>query len=83
VALVYDSCPHCGKTVIRGAMRCLGCGKILKTAEEQAVSIEKLRKSVKKNSWKGMIRVILLFSGMILLYFYFSEQLHILLDTLF
>ena len=40
-----ESCPHCGKPIIKGAMRCMGCGKILKTAAEQQRSIDRYKET--------------------------------------
>ncbi|MEE9615069.1 MAG: hypothetical protein V3W31_09025 [Thermodesulfobacteriota bacterium] len=45
-----ESCPFCGNTIMKGAMRCPGCGKILKTAEEQEASYRRLKESQKKSS---------------------------------
>lgn len=35
------NCPHCGQEIMKGAMRCPSCSKILKTAEEQLASVER------------------------------------------
>jgi uncharacterized membrane protein YvbJ len=75
MALSYDRCPHCGQTVIKGAMRCLSCGKILKTAEEQAVSIERLKKSKKKVSLKSFLRFIFYLGVIVVLFYVFSEEI--------
>jgi uncharacterized membrane protein YvbJ len=75
MAISYDSCPHCGKTVIKGAMRCLGCGKILKTAEEQAASIERLKQSKKKMQFMGIVKFVLFIIVILVLYYVFSEEI--------
>jgi uncharacterized membrane protein YvbJ len=75
MAISYDSCPHCGQTVIKGAMRCLGCGKILKTAEEQAASIERLKKSKKKMQFMSIVKFVLFIIVIIVLYYVFSEEI--------
>lgn len=46
----FEACPYCGKKIMKGAMRCMACGKILKTAEEQQASIERY-KQAKQTDW--------------------------------
>jgi len=75
MAIRYDNCPHCGQTIIKGAMRCLSCGKILKTAEEQAASIERLKKSKKQMPLKGILKFIFFIISIIVLYFIFSDEI--------
>ncbi len=70
----FVNCPYCSKTVIKGAMRCVACGKTLQTPEEQIDTIEKLQ-SKKKFNMKRFLN----YTGMIIilgiLYYYFSERL--------
>jgi uncharacterized membrane protein YvbJ len=69
-----ENCPYCSKTVMKGAMRCVACGKILQTPEEQIAAIEKLQSKQKFN-----INRLLNYTVMIIilgvLYYYFSERL--------
>lgn len=83
MAIIYDRCPHCGQTVIKGAMRCLSCGKILKTAEEQAASIERLKKSKKKLPLKSILKFVFFIIVILVLYYVFSEEIAELLDRYF
>ncbi|MEW6600560.1 MAG: hypothetical protein AB1499_06280 [Nitrospirota bacterium] len=39
----FDNCPYCGRTVIKGAMRCVACGRPLQTPAEQVAIIERLQ----------------------------------------
>jgi hypothetical protein len=59
---------------MKGAMRCVACGKILQTPEEQIAAIEKLQSKQKFN-----INRLLNYTVMIIilgvLYYYFSERL--------
>jgi uncharacterized membrane protein YvbJ len=73
--LNYDTCPYCGQKVLSGAMRCVGCGKILKTAEEQAESIEKLKVSQKKFKIRGYIKFAIFLTALGIIYHYFSEEI--------
>ena len=50
------ACPHCGKQIMQGAMRCPGCGKILKTADEQQASIDRFKD---KNEGNGIGNIII------------------------
>jgi uncharacterized membrane protein YvbJ len=70
-----DICPSCGRNILRGAMRCPGCGKMLKTPEEQAESIERLRKSKKKINVWGYIKFILFLAAAGVIYFFFSDEI--------
>jgi uncharacterized membrane protein YvbJ len=54
------SCQHCGKQVMKGAMRCPSCGKILKTAEEQLASVERYRESQKTSPIGAIVKIIIL-----------------------
>ncbi|MDT8316519.1 MAG: hypothetical protein RQ824_00820 [bacterium] len=55
----YDECPYCGRQVIKGAMKCLGCGKVLKTAEEQQVSIQRYAESQHASSFGRVAKVVI------------------------
>ncbi len=70
-----DTCPYCGKRVLRGAMRCIGCGKILKSPEEQMASIEKLKGTRKKSNIGAIIKFILLLFAIGLIYYFFSDKI--------
>ena len=59
--IVYDECPYCGRQVIKGAMKCMGCGKILKTAEEQQASIQRYTESQQGGGFFGKIVKIVIF----------------------
>lgn len=54
-----DECPYCGANIMQGAMRCLGCGKILKTAEEQKAAIKKHMEAKKKFNYKRLVKFII------------------------
>jgi uncharacterized membrane protein YvbJ len=75
MSLNYDTCPYCGQKVLKGAMRCIGCKKILKTPEEQAESIEKLKASQKKFKISGYIKFIIFLIALGIIYNYFSEEI--------
>jgi len=71
--LDFDNCAYCGKKILKGAMKCPGCGKILKTPEEQLTSIRKLRESKKKFNIVGLIESIAVIAALGVLFSYFSE----------
>ncbi len=70
----FLNCPYCGKTVMEGAMRCVACGKILQTPEEQSATIEKLQVKQKFNI-KGLLKGSLTLMVLSVLYYYFSERI--------
>jgi hypothetical protein len=71
----FDICPYCGQKVLKGALRCVGCNKLLQTPEEREALIQKYRESQKKFNIMGVLKFIisLLIIGGIL--FYFSEDI--------
>jgi uncharacterized membrane protein YvbJ len=71
----YTYCHHCGKRLLAGAMRCVSCGKILKTPEEQIESVE-IAKGKKKtfNVWP-VIKVVLFVLIIGIVYNKFSDQI--------
>jgi hypothetical protein len=59
---------------MKGAMRCVACGKILQTPEEQIAAIEKLQSKQKFNINRVLnYTVLIIILGV--LYYYFSERL--------
>lgn len=56
-------------------MRCIGCGKILKSAEEQLASIEKLKETQKKSYIGSIIKFIFLILAIGVVYYFFSEEI--------
>ena len=69
----FENCPYCCKTVIKGAMRCVACGKILQTPEEQIARIEKLQSKQKFNmkSFLNYTVMIIILGGL----YNYSERL--------
>ena len=55
-------------------MRCVGCGKILQTPEEQIAIIEKLQ-SKQKFNMNRLLNYIVTIILLGVLYYYFSERL--------
>ena len=55
----YDECPYCGRQIIKGAMKCPGCGKTLKTAEEQQASIQKYAESQQVGFFGRMVKIVI------------------------
>ncbi len=71
-----DKCPHCGRKMLKGAMKCLGCGKIHKTTEEQVDSIHRHMETKKNKLTIGrLIKFVLLILAMGITYYFFKDQL--------
>jgi hypothetical protein len=81
--LKTDICPYCGRQILKGAMRCLACGRILKTPEEQAEAIERLRKGKRGFDFGRLIRFLFFLSVTAILYWFFSDEIKGLLSRLF
>jgi uncharacterized membrane protein YvbJ len=73
--LDFENCPHCGQKILKGAMRCTGCGKILKTQEEQVGAIRNYTASKKRFDALKILKNILLFLIIGFLIYYFSEEI--------
>jgi DNA-directed RNA polymerase subunit RPC12/RpoP len=71
----YDNCPYCGQRVLMGAMRCLKCGKILKTPEEQMSSIQNLKESRKGFNTGRYLKFIILLIAIGIIYNFYSDQI--------
>jgi DNA-directed RNA polymerase subunit RPC12/RpoP len=76
----FDTCPYCGRKILKGAMKCLGCGRILKTPEEQKETIEKLRKSKKSFNIGRLLKFIVLLLAVGIIYYYFSDQIVVFIE---
>lgn len=76
----FENCPYCSKTVIKGAMRCVACGKMLQTPEEQIAKLEKLQSKQKFNIKRFLnftVKIIII--GV--LYYYFSDRLIVIIKN--
>jgi len=78
----YDSCPYCGQKVLMGAMRCLKCGKILKTPEEQMSSIQQFKESGKGFKTGRYLKIIFLLFAIGIIYLFFADQIGEVFRTL-
>ena len=43
-----DICSYCGQIILKGAFRCIKCGKLLKTAHERVDSLQKFKEPEKR-----------------------------------
>jgi len=77
-----DNCPYCNRTVMKGAMRCVACGKILQTSEERIATIEKLQSKPKFNM-KRFLKPIVIIIILGVLYYYYSERLIEIIENTF
>lgn len=71
----FSTCPHCGKRVLKGAMRCVGCGRILKTPEEQLASIKQLELSERRFKKRKILKFIVLLATLGVIIFFFSGHI--------
>ncbi len=79
----FNTCPSCGKKILQGAMRCVGCGSMLKTHEEQADSITRLQNSRRKFNIAKTIKFIIFSAGSILIYIYYKDKIMEVINSLF
>lgn len=61
---------------MKGAMRCVSCGKIVKTADEQADSIKMLTKKRSKPKVAVFIKLIAFLIAAGAAYHYFTDQIN-------
>jgi uncharacterized UPF0160 family protein len=60
---------------MKGAMRCVSCGNMLKTPEEQSESIKKLESFQKRSAIKKFVKFIVFLSAAGLVYYYYDEEI--------
>jgi uncharacterized membrane protein YvbJ len=70
-----DLCAYCGGNILRGAMRCVSCGKILKTPEEQSVSIRKMEQHQKGMMIHTLIKLAVLFIASAAVYYFYAGRI--------
>ena len=77
----FDVCSHCGGTILKGAMRCVSCGKILRTPEEQSVAIREMTKRRKGLTLKKLMKMafVLIAAGAA---YYYSDTIRELITAL-
>jgi uncharacterized membrane protein YvbJ len=70
-------CPKCGQKLLEGAMKCMACGAVLKTEEEQKAMIQKFMEPRKRPfPWTGLLKVIVYMIVLGAVYYFFSEEIH-------
>lgn len=64
------NCPYCGKEIMKHAMKCMHCGKILVTAQEQRDSVAHVQASREKTPFVMLfkIAVLLVIAGAVFSY---------------
>lgn len=80
MAMEFSSCPHCGIKLVQGAMRCVSCGRILKSPEDQMESINRVRQKKKSVNIGSMVKLSLLLIALIVAYTKFSPQITALIQ---
>ena len=79
-----DLCAYCGSNILRGAMRCVSCGKILKTPEEQSAAIRTIEKSQSSFKLRKILKLIVFLVSSGVVYYFYSDRIQeivlILLD---
>jgi uncharacterized membrane protein YvbJ len=71
----FDICLYCGQKILKGALRCGRCNKILQTAQERKFLIEKFKESKKSFDIKKLIKVIIVLIAFGIIYFFFSDHI--------
>lgn len=77
-----DLCMYCGGTILRGALRCVSCGKILKTPEEQSAAVREIMKNRTALRIRKIMKTVsfLILSGAA--YYFFSDAVNEFLSAL-
>jgi len=78
-----ELCMYCGATILRGAMRCVSCGKILKTPEEQSAAIRDIMKRQHRVTVIKVFRLAAFLAGSCAAYLYYSDHIHEFVSKLF
>jgi len=78
-----EKCPYCGCNILKGAMRCPGCGKILKTAEEQSAYIKQYEKAQKKFNFMGLVKLLIFLIAAGVIYNNYYDEIVAFVRSLF
>jgi len=70
-----DQCAYCGSSILRGAMRCVSCGKILKTPEEQSAAIRNMVKGQQSMMIRRVIRLAVAFIASGAAYYFYADRI--------
>lgn len=71
----FDVCPKCSKKVLTGAMRCMSCGTVLKSQEEQKAMIQHFMEQKRGFDNRAFLKLILFLSAMCGAYYIYSEEI--------
>jgi DNA-directed RNA polymerase subunit RPC12/RpoP len=76
--LEFENCPYCSQKILKGALKCPGCSRILQTPEEREALIQKYKISQKKSGFVKILKfVILLLAIGGFVYFFLDDILKI------
>jgi DNA-directed RNA polymerase subunit RPC12/RpoP len=67
------TCAYCGSNILKGAMRCVSCGKILKTPEEQSNAIRQMVKDQNRFRFRKLFKLIVFFIVSGAVYYYYAD----------
>ncbi len=76
----YDLCPKCGQKLLVGAEKCLSCGAVLKTEEEQKAMIEKFMEPKKGFNKAAFVKFIMYLVAFGIVYYFFSGEIKALIN---
>lgn len=71
----FDACPYCEQKILKGAMRCPACRRILLTPEDQLDTIEKIMNIEKGFNFGKLIKSILVLLALWAVYYYFYDRI--------
>ena len=71
----YDICPKCRGKVLIGATRCMSCGAVLKTEEEQKAMVKHFTEQKKEFNKAGLVKFIMYLIIFGAIYYFFSEDI--------
>ena len=77
-----DQCAYCGSNILRGAMRCVSCGKILKTPEEQSAAIRNMVKSQQGMMIKKVMKLAVVFIASGAVYYFYADRIQEFISAL-
>lgn len=71
----FEACPACGRKVLKGAMRCAGCGKALITPEQQLERIQRLKKPRQRVTLGRLLGLVLFLAVAGAAYYLFANRI--------
>lgn len=77
----FDNCPYCSQKILKGALKCPGCSRILQTPEEREALFQKYKTPRKKSGIVKLLKLLVLLLAVGGIVYLFLEDILRLVNT--